>query len=147
MRQQRRWRSWSGSAFSTATPSEDLGRPARSATLHLLLDAYTAAVALLNAKAPVVFLHRLWDDSLTALRTDVAPALRESGVGWALTGGAASMLLAPYLSSISTIELYVATALFEDRGCWPRRSERSSSVASGSRSASSRTASPRRPDQ
>ena len=82
----------------------------------LLLDAYTAAVALLNAKAPVVFLHRLWDDPLTTLRTDVAPALRESGVGWAVTGGAASMLLAPYLSSISTIELYVATALFDDRG-------------------------------
>jgi hypothetical protein len=82
----------------------------------LLLDAYTAAVALLNAKAPAVFLHRLWDGPLTTLGTDVAPALRESGVGWAVTGGAASMLLAPYLSSISTIELYVATALFDDRG-------------------------------
>jgi len=79
-----------------------------------LLDRYSTAVAALVHKTPVIKLHRLWDDPLGSLIHDIAPRLRSEEVAWAATGAAASMLLAPYLSNLTIVELYINEALTFD---------------------------------
>lgn len=79
-----------------------------------LLDRYSTAVAALVDKTPVLKLHRLWDDPLGSLIHDIAPRLRSEQVAWAATGAAASMLLAPYLSNLTIIELYIDDFLIFD---------------------------------
>ena len=79
-----------------------------------LLDHYSTAVAALVDKTPIVKLHRLWDDPLGSLIHDIAPKLRAEHVAWATTGTAASMLLAPYLSNLTIVELYIDEALTFD---------------------------------
>lgn len=79
-----------------------------------LLDLYAAAVARSAQTRPTVLLHRLWNDPLDALAEELAPALDTSGVSWAVTGAAASMLLAPHLTRFTIIELYVDQNLFDD---------------------------------
>jgi hypothetical protein len=73
-----------------------------------LLDRYAAAVAESERKVPARLFHRLWTDPMEALTGELAPALDRAGVAWAVTGAAASMLLAPYLSNIAVVDLYVA---------------------------------------
>ena len=73
-----------------------------------LLESYAGTVAALNAKVPVVLVHRLWSDPIAALINEIALALDRTGTRWAVTGGAASSLLAPYLSTVSIVELYGA---------------------------------------
>lgn len=80
-----------------------------------LLDEYAAAVGSLRDKDPVVLVHRLWTDPLVDLSTEIAPAFDEEGVDWAATGAAASTMLAPYLTDVTVLELYVEHALFADR--------------------------------
>lgn len=80
-----------------------------------LLESYAAAVAILNAKIPVALLHRLWGDPITCLESEIAPALDATETRWAATGEAASILLAPYLSNVSIVELYVEPELLDDR--------------------------------
>lgn len=80
-----------------------------------LLDGYARAVADQREKASVIRLHRLWDDPLAGLIEEVAPALTETGTVWAATGAAASLLLAPYLSEVASLEVYVATELFTEQ--------------------------------
>lgn len=79
-----------------------------------LLDRYSTAVAALADKTRVLRLHRLWDDPLDLLIGDLAPRLATAQVAWATTGAAASMLLAPYLSNLSVVELYVDESLTFD---------------------------------
>lgn len=79
-----------------------------------LLDRYATAVAALADKTRVLRLHRLWDDPLDSLIGDVAPRLAAAQVAWAATGAAASMLLAPYLSNLAVVELYVDESLTFD---------------------------------
>ena len=79
-----------------------------------LLDRYSTAVAALADKTRVVRMHRLWDDPLDSLIGDLAPRLATAQVAWATTGAAASMLLAPYLSNLSVVELYVDESLIFD---------------------------------
>lgn len=79
-----------------------------------LLDRYSAAVATLTAKTSVVRLHRLWNDPLDSLIGELAPMIAEAQVAWAATGAAASMLLAPYLSNLTVVELYVDESLVFD---------------------------------
>jgi hypothetical protein len=79
-----------------------------------LLDRYSTAVAALVDKTPVIKLHRLWDDPLGSLIHDIAPRLRAEQIAWAATGAAASMLLAPHLSNLTIIELYIDDALAFD---------------------------------
>ncbi len=70
-----------------------------------LLDEYARWAGVFRAKQKVLHLHRLWRDPLSDLAHQVAPAL--SGRRWGVTGAAASLLLAPYLTNVTTIELYV----------------------------------------
>lgn len=79
-----------------------------------LLDRYATAVAALADKRRVVRMHRLWDDPLDSLIGELAPRLATAQVAWAATGVAASMLLAPYLSTLSVVELYVDESLTFD---------------------------------
>ena len=78
-----------------------------------LLDRYAAAVAGLRA-APTRLFHRLWTDPLEALTDELAPELSRDGVAWAVTGAAASMLLAPNLSNLAVVDLYVDDEAFGD---------------------------------
>jgi hypothetical protein len=81
-----------------------------------LLDAYATAAAELRSKKPLFLVHRLWiGDAVETLRTEIAPALGASTNSWAVTGSAASVFLAPYLSDVTTLELYVDGDLFSDR--------------------------------
>jgi hypothetical protein len=79
-----------------------------------LLDQYAAAVKALRAKEPTVLIHRLWRDPLTDLSTEIAPVLNKEGIDWAATGMAASVILAPYLSNVTILQLYVRDDLFGD---------------------------------
>lgn len=79
-----------------------------------LLDRYAAAAAGLNRAAPTRLFHRLWTDPMEALTGELAPALDRAGVGWSVTLGAASMVLAPYLSNIAVVELYAGEESFGD---------------------------------
>ncbi len=90
------------------------GSARRVADASGLLDRYSTAVAALSGKAPVVRLHRLWDDPIESLIHDLAPGLVVEHVAWAATGVVASMLLAPYLSNLTVVELYVDESLTFD---------------------------------
>lgn len=82
---------------------------------NAFLDAYATAASERRAKQPVVLVHRLWNDPLETLRDAIAPALNNGDVRWAVTGVAASVLLAPYLSDVTTLELYVEQELSADQ--------------------------------
>ncbi len=68
--------------------------------------------ALYCSKRPVIRLHRLWRDPLDAFQKEIAPALNDSSTSWAITGAAASILVAPFLSQFAVVELYVDDDLF-----------------------------------
>jgi len=99
-----------------------LARPApklrgRGVTRHVvnldaLVDDYAEAAAVFRAKQKVVRLHRLWADPLEVLESEMGPALSSSGATWAVTGAAASVVLAPYLGEVTLLELYVDRELF-----------------------------------
>lgn len=72
-----------------------------------LLDDYADAVSAFHAKLEPLRLHRLWRDPVGALVDELAPRLDELGAGWAATGAAAGALMAPYLSTVAVVELYV----------------------------------------
>lgn len=81
-----------------------------------LLAAYVEAATNQRSKAPKLLVHRLWvGDAVETLRTQIAPALNATNGRWAITGVAASLLLAPYLSDVTTLDLYVDTDLFADK--------------------------------
>jgi len=79
-----------------------------------LLDEYAAAVSALRAREPTVLIHRLLRDALVDLSTEIAPALDKEGIDWAVTGTAASAVLAPYLSDVTVLQLYVSDSPFGD---------------------------------
>ena len=62
-----------------------------------------------------VLVHRLWSDPLETLRDSIAACVNNNDVRWAVTGVAASVLLAPYLSDVTTLELYVEQELSTDQ--------------------------------
>jgi hypothetical protein len=80
-----------------------------------LLDAYAIAAASLRIKKHVVRVHRLWNDPLLTFETEIARTLDRTASAWAVSGGAASILLAPYLSDVTVVELYVDDDLFANR--------------------------------
>lgn len=80
-----------------------------------LLDAYAAAASEQQSKQPPLLVHRLWKDPLQTLRSEIARGLNSSKARWAVTGVAASVLLAPYISDVTTLELYVDAELMSDR--------------------------------
>ena len=78
----------------------------------VFLDAYAAAAAALRNPQRVIRIHRLWKDPLEAFASEIGPALTRISESWAVTGAAASILLAPHLSDFSVVELYVDDDLF-----------------------------------
>ena len=88
----------------------------RVADTDALLAAYVDAATDQRSKSPRLLVHRLWvGDALETLRTEIAPALNATKTTWAATGIAASVLLAPYLSDVTTLDIYVDTDLFSDK--------------------------------
>jgi len=80
------------------------------------LDAYAKAAADQDKKQSHVLVHRLWrGDPLDTLASEIGPALNRTGINWALTGTGASVLLAPYLSDVTTLELYIDAEAMADR--------------------------------
>ncbi len=84
----------------------------RIANVDTFIDEYAKAAGEFRAKQPVVLVHRLWTDPLEALAKEMGPALVAAAVTWAVTGAAASTLLAPYLGNVTIVELYVERDLF-----------------------------------
>jgi hypothetical protein len=80
-----------------------------------LVDQYTEAAREFRKRQTVVRVHRLWADPLDVLEIEIGPALTAMGVTWAVTGAAASTLLAPYLSDVTIVELYVDHSLLVAR--------------------------------
>jgi hypothetical protein len=80
--------------------------------IDAFIDDYAEAAAALRSKQKTIRLHRLWTDPFQALNAEIAPALTSAQASWALTGAAASTLLAPYLSRVTVLELYVDHELF-----------------------------------
>lgn len=81
-----------------------------------LLDAYANAAAEQRRKQVPVLVHRLLNgDLLEALASKMGPALTGTGACWAVTGAAASVLLAPYLTDVTVLELYVDAETMSDR--------------------------------
>lgn len=78
------------------------------------VDEYAVAAAFARSKQKVLKIHCLWSDPLEEFAADIAPALNRHGVPWAVTGTAASTLLAPYLGSVTTVDLYVDKVLFAE---------------------------------
>ena len=88
----------------------------RLADTEAFLAAYVDASADQRSKSPKLLVHRLWvGDALETLRTEIAPALNATKTKWAATGVAASILLAPFLSDVTTLDIYVDTDLFSDK--------------------------------
>jgi len=81
---------------------------------NALLEAYAAAAGEQHLKQSVVLVHRLWKDPLDTLRREIAPTLSSEKALWTVTGVAASVLLAPYLSDVTTLELYVDAELMSN---------------------------------
>lgn len=82
-----------------------------------LLDGYAAAAAEQRSKQPLVRAHRLWvGDPMRTLRSEIAPALSGSKHRWAVTGVAAAQLIAPYLTEVTTLDLYVDADLMANPG-------------------------------
>jgi len=76
------------------------------------IDSYAAAAAMLRMSQRVIRIHRLWKDPLEEFESEIGPALNCTSESWAVTGAAASILLAPYLSDVTVVELYVDDDLF-----------------------------------
>ncbi len=86
---------------------------ARSVVDHdAFVDGYAAAAAMLRLSQRVIRIHRLWRDPFEAFESEIGPALNHHSQSWAVTGAAASILLAPYLSDVTVVELYVDDDLF-----------------------------------
>jgi hypothetical protein len=93
-----------------ARPGQKLrgrGVTRRLVDIDAFIDDYADAAAVFRSKQKTIRLHRLWTDPLTTLDTEIAPALTSSKASWAASGAAASTLLAPYLSAVTALELYV----------------------------------------
>ncbi len=93
-------------------PGRGKGAARRVSDIDALVDEYAAAAALFRERQSTVLVHRLWKDPVEVLENEIAPSLEPTSVVWVVTGAAASTLLAPYLSDVTVLELYVARELF-----------------------------------
>jgi hypothetical protein len=88
----------------------------RVSNVNTFLDTYAEAVAEQRRKQSPVLVHRLWDgDPIDTLALIIGPALTKADARWAVTGAAASVLLAPYLSDVTTLELYIDAETMSDK--------------------------------
>jgi hypothetical protein len=94
-------------------PKRGKGSARQILDLEGLIDDYVIAAGEFRNRQRVRRLHRLIADPMHTLEVEIAPALRSLGAKWALTGAGASMLLAPYLTGLTVLELYVDPDHFE----------------------------------
>ncbi|MBO0807042.1 MAG: hypothetical protein J2P32_01925 [Actinobacteria bacterium] len=88
----------------------------RVVNVGAFLDAYAEAAARQRRQQVPVLVHRLWNgDPLGTLAAAIGPALVRAHARWAVTGTAASVLLAPYLSDVTTLELYLDAETLSDQ--------------------------------
>lgn len=88
----------------------------RIINISVFLDAYAKAAAEQRQKQSPVLVHRLWNgDPLEMLALEIGPALTRANARWAVTGAAASVLLAPYLTDVTILELYIDAETMSDR--------------------------------
>jgi hypothetical protein len=73
--------------------------------VNKLLDAYAAAAAAAKA-GPMIRVGVTWQD-VTAGLLDTAKKWEKARIDWAATGAAAALVMAPYLTSVSTADVYV----------------------------------------
>jgi hypothetical protein len=100
----------SGEACSNGRRRSEVGtRPAGSSTLIPSFDQFTEAAGEFRKRQKVVRVHRLWANPLDVL--DIEIGLTALGITWAVSGAAASTLLAPYLSDVTVVKLYVERSL------------------------------------
>lgn len=93
------------------TPNRGPNAARRIVEVDSLVDQYTKAAGEFRKRQRVVRVHRLWADPLHELDIEIGPGLSALGVTWAVSGAAASTLLAPYLSDVTVVELYVDRSL------------------------------------
>jgi hypothetical protein len=75
---------------------------------NAFLDAYAKAAGEQRQKESPILVHRLWDgDPLETLASAIGPRLTRADARWAVTGAVASVLLAPYLTDVTVLELYI----------------------------------------
>lgn len=89
----------------TSTASRGRGSARHVADANRLLDEYAIAAAAMPP-GPIVRVGVTW----RVIPADVAEVGRQwkkAGVDWALTGAAAASLIAPYLTSVTTADVYV----------------------------------------
>jgi len=94
-------------------PKRGHGSARQILDLEGFIDDYAIAACKFRSRQRVRRLHRLMADPLHVLEVEMGPTLRSFGAKWALTGAGASMLLAPYLTEITVLELYVDPDHFE----------------------------------
>jgi len=70
-----------------------------------LLDAYAAAATTM-APATSLTVGVTWRDMVSGL-TDTGRRWEKAGVAWSATGAVAASVIAPYLSSVNVVEVYV----------------------------------------
>ncbi len=89
----------------TSTAKRGPASARRISDSRRLLDAYAAEVN----KRPIATKLQIgvtWQDTLEGIAT-LANRFEAKGVDWALTGGAAAALIAPFLSAVSQAAIYV----------------------------------------
>jgi hypothetical protein len=89
----------------TSTASRGRGSARQVADANQLLDAYATAAAAMPP-APIVRVGVTWRE-IPADLADVGKQWKKAGIAWALTGTAAASLIAPYLTSVTTADVYV----------------------------------------
>lgn len=77
-----------------------------------LLDAYAEAVAE-SEPGPRLELGVLWDDAINGV-TQVGKRLASEEISWACTSAVGAQLLAPYLTTVATAEVYVDGRTLEE---------------------------------
>jgi hypothetical protein len=90
----------------TSSASRGRNSNRRIADVDMFLVAYRQAAEVQRAKLPVAHAHVLWRDPLTFIR-NATSAWDESGLAWAATGALAALVIAPHLTNVGAIELYV----------------------------------------
>lgn len=93
-----------GLLTSTATRGRNSNRNIRD--LNEFLTAYREAAYAHRLQLPAAYAHVLWRDPVEYI-IENASAWDKRGIAWAATGVLAAQVIAPYLTGINTVEIYV----------------------------------------
>lgn len=93
-------------------PKRGRGVARQIVDLDAFIDDYAEAAKGFRAHQKSMRFHRLMADPLHVVAVDIGPNLRAVGATYAVTGAAASTLLAPYLTDVGVLEIYVDAGHF-----------------------------------